>query len=150
MKTLLQRFMDKVNSDWQWTARKTEEGYGQMRFEGKALRAHRVSYELFNGPIPDGMFVLHSCDDPSCVNPDHLHLGNDSMNIREAYQRKRRIPLPSYGESNKHAKLTEDQVLEIRKLVAEGRTRASVVKQFGVSKSQVANIVTKKQWGHVK
>lgn len=77
---------------WNWSRVTNDFGYGRITYQGKTQVVHRLSYEAWNGPIPEGLSVLHSCDNPSCINPAHLHLGTYSDNIREAYQRGRRQP----------------------------------------------------------
>ena len=77
---------------WEWRASKVTSGYGQIKGQapfGKRLKAHRVSYEIHKGPIPDGMFVMHTCDNPGCVNPDHLRAGTHSDNMRDMASKKR-------------------------------------------------------------
>lgn len=88
------RFMAKVqkpndNGCWLWTACKNELGYGDFGVGGKNLKAHRVSYQLFVGEIPDGLFILHSCDTPSCVSPFHLRTGNNQDNVNDMISRRR-------------------------------------------------------------
>ena len=73
---------------WIWTGAELK-GYGRMVVNGKYLRAHRISWELYRGPIPDGLLVLHHCDVPACVNPDHLYLGSDLDNMRDRLRRGR-------------------------------------------------------------
>lgn len=89
---LAERFWKKVqktNSCWTWIGCKNRTGYGIIRLEPRNLRAHRVSWELVNGPIPDGMHVLHRCDNPTCVNPAHLYLGTQKDNIQDAASKGR-------------------------------------------------------------
>jgi len=77
---------------WEWTAGKNAGGYGRITFKGKVTLAHRLSYQTFCGPIPDGVYVCHHCDNPSCINPDHLWLGTNSDNILDC-SKKGRHPL---------------------------------------------------------
>ena len=91
----IQRFWSKVDKRgacWNWTASRMVSGYGVLKFRGRTCGAHRVAYELTHGPIPDGMVVMHSCDNPSCVNPAHLSLGTICDNMRDMYAKGRRGP----------------------------------------------------------
>ena len=137
MKTLAERFWSKVqiganDECWPFTSVDVR-GYGQIQ-AGKrgvgVLKAHRVSYELHNGPVPDGLHVLHSCDNPSCVNPSHLHLGTHQDNMREMAARRRA------GQR----RLNEEQVVEIRDLRSRGVSQREVARLFGVTKNAISNI----------
>ena len=75
---------------WEWTGVKNQDGYGRVRVNGKLLSAHRVVYAQLYGPIPEGLNVLHNCDNPGCVNPTHLRLGTQTDNLHDAYDRERR------------------------------------------------------------
>jgi hypothetical protein len=88
----IQRFLikvDKTDSCWIWTANKDKNGYGRFKFERYPHPAHRFSYKLFKGEIPKGMLICHSCDNPSCVNPEHLWLGSCSDNTRDMVSKNR-------------------------------------------------------------
>lgn len=76
---------------WEWAASKFKNDYGKFRHSGKTLYTHRVSWELTNGAIPDGLCVLHECDNPACVNPSHLFLGTQLDNIRDRHNKKRDV-----------------------------------------------------------
>src|SRR4026209_597513 len=102
--------VQKTDSCWLWLASKGEHGYGWVALNNKNRHASRAAWELTNGPIPKGMFVLHRCDNPPCVRPDHLFLGTTQDNANEMSRKGRSL----YGERNRRAKLTEAQVLEIR------------------------------------
>ncbi len=101
----MKRFFDKVNKTgncWEWQASKID-GYGAFKLDGKTQGAHRVSWGLHNGPIPDGLMVCHKCDNRGCVNPGHLFLGTHSDNMKDCYAKGRMI-LPTksrFKEGNK-------------------------------------------------
>jgi hypothetical protein len=119
--------------------------YGGWSMNGKFIRAHRASWILFRGPIPDGLCVLHNCDVPSCVNPDHLRLGTLSDNRRDAVIRGRaNFPL---GERHGCSKLAEADVVAIR---ASTGTCKAVGKRYGISATQVCDIKRRKSWSHVE
>lgn len=145
-----QRLWDKIdvgnaNDCWKWKA-SLRQGYGNFRLNNKMVFAHRVVYELVNGPIPEGMHVLHACDEPLCCNPAHLHLGTHAQNMREMAIRGR----AASGERIKNAKLTADQVREIRKMYALGGwSYQGLANVFGVSYVQISSIVRNKAWTHI-
>lgn len=148
--------------NWLWTGatlnptKRGTGGYGIIGVEGKILLAHRVSYELAYGPIPKGMWVLHNCPGPegdkrSCIRPTHLWIGDHADNTRDAVQKGRySFPCPQRGKGtlNGAAKLTEDQVLEIRRLRGF-QSQASLAAQFGVSSSLISLIHQEKLWTHI-
>jgi hypothetical protein len=115
---LRERFLEKVqktDSCWNWIGCKDAHGYGVIGAGGhqaRVLKAHRVAYEIFVGPIPEGLCVLHHCDNPVCLNPSHLFLGTQTDNIRDMRAKKRDRQLR--GEHSGRAKLTWEQVQEIR------------------------------------
>lgn len=126
-------------------------GRGSVRPLGRMVYAHRLAYELGVGPIPDGMHVLHQCDNPRCINPAHLSLGTHSQNMKECSERGRaRIPNPiKRGEQNGAAKLADVEVLSIRRLLSAGRAQRDIAARFGVSQQTIANIKSGKRWGHI-
>lgn len=88
----MDRFWSRVDKDgacWEWAGARHPQGYGVFSAGGRSLRAHRFAFQLANGPIPEGMFVLHSCDNPPCVNPAHLRLGSHADNMRDMSARRR-------------------------------------------------------------
>ena len=148
-KTMKERFYEKVGIDMKWTGAKTPFGYGKLYVNGKLEYAHRISYKIYNGEIPEGMLVLHSCDDGSCVNPDHLHLGTDADNMREMQERGRKKPGISKGEKNGRAKLTEKEVIEIRKNYKNGIKPRYLSKKYNIGVGSIFKIVSRKQWTHI-
>ena len=146
--SLPERFWPKVDRSagpeacWPWTGTQNASlGYGQIGRGGMGAGmayAHRVSYELANGAIPDGMCVLHRCDNPPCVNPAHLYLGTIADNNRDAKAKGR----TALGERNGQAKLTDEQVREIRRIHGSGGvTQRSLARKFGVQFMQISRIV---------
>ena len=151
---LAKRFWAKVdkstNKDcWDWGGAVGINGYGRISRgdgTGKDSFAHRVSWEIHCGPIPEGMYVLHKCDNPSCVNPAHLFLGTMADNAKDKVRKGR----STFGEKNINAKLTEKEVIEIRQLYATGEyTHEKLSEQFGVSRVMIGYIVKGRNWKHV-
>jgi hypothetical protein len=160
-RSLEERFWEKVDRRgpddcWEWQAGVYDFGYGKINEggRGKALRAHRLSYEMANGPIPEGLIVLHKCDNPPCVNPRHLRLGTHQDNIADMISKGRDNRGPGVkmklGEANTGSKLTEEQVREIRALCREGYTQTVIAARYGISQSGVSNIKNRKYWPHVE
>lgn len=131
---------------WEWMASRDHDGYGKLSTHNATwIRAHRFSYELHNGPIPNGLEVLHRCDNPPCVNPTHLFLGttSDNMNDKVAKGRQPR------GHEIGVAKLTESDVVRVRELKAQGMQQKAIAKLFGVCEDTISSIVLRKKWKHV-
>ena len=143
------RFWAKVakreNGCWEWTGALNDTGYGVIglgRREWGLERAHRLSYMMHKGPIPEGKFVCHSCDNPSCVNPDHLFLGSCAENISDMVQKGRN----AHGECS-YAKLTHAQVNEIRAIYAAGGiSQRALGERYGISRSMVGLITRGERW----
>lgn len=148
------KHVDKRGPDdcWEWQATKTKTGYGNLSIglqKGdyfRQVRAHRFSYELHYGQIPDGMEVCHKCDNPGCVNPAHLFLGTHQQNIADKIAKGRQ---PN-GEKLRQSKLTEDSVRLIREMRAEGMPYQEIAMQFGVHNVTILDVVRGKTWRHVK
>jgi len=146
------RFLSKfIKTDgcWNWTACKIKAGYGQINIDGKMQLAHRVSYEMYKNKIPEGLHVRHSCDNPSCVNPDHLELGTNQDNVNDRTKRGRHKYGISKGEKHGLAKLTEADVLEIRQMIQNGVYHKIIAELFDVSPSLICRINTGKNWSHI-
>jgi len=158
---IVDRFGDKVDKSprgsgcWLWTGTVTSRGYGKIGLgsavEGEVL-AHRLSWELANGkPVPDSLYVLHRCDNPLCVNPDHLFVGSQADNVHDMMTKGRDChPNPAIGERNGNSKLTIPQVLSIRRLLASGKSALSIGKLYGVTHSTILDIRNRAIWKSVK
>lgn len=146
-----ERFWSKVGDTtegcWVWQASKDTRGYGHVWFDGQLFRAHRVAWELTNGPIPEGLVVLHECDFRPCVNPKHLRLGTQRDNIHDAIAKGRNVTLP--GTKNGRAQLTEDQVREIRRRHAAGECVRTFAQEYGVAESTVYHVTQQISWKHL-
>lgn len=126
---------------WLWTGELSCKGYGIMKISGKQCRAHRVSWGLHRGDIPDGQYVLHRCDTPACVNPDHLFLGTVADNNADMTTKGRQARQP--GEANGRAKLTLAQVSDI---VKDRRLLREIAKDYGVHSTTISMIRLGKRW----
>lgn len=143
------KYINKIdNGCWLWTGWKNIDGYGSISVKGKDIKAHRFSYELHKDIIPIGMFVLHICDNPPCVNPEHLFIGNNSDNMQDMRNKGRANDKnKSSGEKHYRHKLTIQQVQAIRKLFSTGQyLKIELGKMFSTSGSNITDIVTFTTW----
>lgn len=150
MASLEQRFWAKVRKTdgcWLWAASTSFWGYGCFSFRRRFKLAHRVSWELHNGVIPEGLCVLHKCDTPKCVNPDHLFLGTNADNSADKVAKGRQSHTSNAGEASGRAKLTSVQVLEIRS--RPDCKGVDLAKAFGVCQAQISLIRHGKTWAHI-
>lgn len=134
---------------WMWKGAVDKDGYGRLQSENKTLKAHRVSFEISKGKIPEGKIVCHKCDIPGCVNPLHLYAGTHKSNVRDCMTRGRHkaVGKPHFGADNPKAKLTAGKVRQLRTDRAAGvKVRALCIK-YGVCKSTVERVVSGKYWG---
>lgn len=131
------------DSCWEWTGLRSE-GYGSISYAGRMRRAHRVSWELHNGPIPQGLLVLHRCDNPPCVRPDHLFLGTVTDNNRDRAVKGRSADVR--GWRSPKAKLTQAHVDEIRLRRANGESTVSLGTAFGVHHGTISRIAKRQTW----
>lgn len=149
-RSVIERFESKfvqagADECWPWLAGKFSDGYGQFKFDGKPISAHRMSYLLYVGEIPDEMCVCHKCDNKPCVNPSHFFLGTvlDNIHDRDAKGRGR---FAGKGEAHPMAKLTNEDILLIRENKGTG---ADIARFYGVKPSVICNIRKMKTWRHV-
>ena len=120
-----------------WTAYRCPDGYGHMSWAGRRSRAHRISWEIANGAVADGMHVLHRCDNPACVNPAHLFLGSNADNVADREQKKRGVV------QRKTHKLNEASARAIRSSMEPTRVLAE---RYGVHRTMVQGIRSGKMW----
>lgn len=163
-KPALERFWDRVDKSsdcWLWAGTKKNHSrypdpnrrYGVMEFEGRQWEVHRLSYKLAHGDIPIGMLVCHKCDNPLCVNPDHLFLGTIQENNRDRHVKGRtqvgRQQASITNPERQSKKLTIDQVREIHKRFSQGEGSDVLGQEFGIQRSTVHRIATGKMWSSV-
>lgn len=134
---------------WLWTGGKSRTGYGQTTFNYQHRLAHRVSWELTHGEIPDGMMVCHRCDNPACCNPEHLFIGSNSDNQLDSVLKGRSRAARQNGSTNHCARLTESQVIEIRRRRTSGEKGIDLAREFGVSQSALCQAYKGTTWGHL-
>jgi hypothetical protein len=147
LKDRFERKFSKTDGCWNWTGARAKNGYGQIgsgHRGGKTAYAHRVAYLLYVGEIPVGLDVCHTCDNPSCVRPDHLFLGTRADNMKDAREKGR----TGRGAKNGAAKLKEGDVREIRRLRGS-YSQAVLAEKFGVAKSTISAIQVRENWKHV-
>lgn len=144
------RFFKKIMPEpntgcWLWSGAPYGEGYGSFMHKGVIMRAHRFSYLIHKGEIPDGLHVLHTCDVRCCVNPDHLFLGTNIDNINDKIKKGRQ----ANGASINNSKLVGDQVMEIVSLYNSGNSIKSISKIFNITTANLYYIVSGITWGHL-
>jgi hypothetical protein len=155
----LARFMRRVNkteSCWEWMGARIASGYGRVILDSHAYLCHRVSYSHFNGPIPSGMIVRHSCDNPCCVNPAHLLIGTYADNGKDKSDRGRQpkgvLAKAHRGEKNHMARLTREQVEEIKRVYIPYHSEfggAALGRRYGITRMEVNHIVRGNRWDPV-
>lgn len=137
------RRVEKSEGCWLWTGPLDQYGYGRLTVRDRHAAAHRVAWALTNGPIPGGLQVLHRCDNPPCVCPDHLFLGTQADNLADAVG-KGRLVLRGSGASG--AKLTEDDIRAIR---ASDDRQVAMASRYGVTQAAISAIRLRKTWAHL-
>lgn len=166
-RTELARFQEKfkvaASGCWEWQGNRTPKGYG-MFYSAAAktkVRAHRFSFEFFKSPIPAGLFVCHSCDNPKCVNPGHLWLGSAADNMADAVVKGRiscadrpggnpqALSEHQIGEANPRAVLGEADVLAIRDSLKQGATSRNLAVKFGVHYRTIRAVAIRRSWAHI-
>lgn len=132
-----------------WSRSLAKTGYGQVAFRGKVSLAHRVAFEVANGPIPDGLFVLHKCDVRACVNPSHLFLGTQAENMADMAAKGRSRNRDNRGDRHAMAKLNSAEVLVIAERLKSGESSAALGREFGVGRTAIVKIKLGESWSSV-
>jgi hypothetical protein len=145
---------------WAWTAAIRGDGYGVISVDGVVMAAHRVSWALTHGPIPTGLWVLHKCDNRTCVRPAHLFLGTRRDNTDDAIA-KGRVATGARtihgthpervrrGEKHHWARITADDVVQIRRRIGSGETQAAIAREYGLHQTGVRKIALRLTWKHI-
>jgi len=137
------------NGCWLWQGGKTTFGHGIIAVNRKSHLAHRVAYKIWKDRVPLNMFVCHTCDNPKCINPDHLFIGTQDDNMKDMANKGRSNNGIQKGEKNPQSQLTDRQVRRIKRLLLNGHTRKEIANKFGVNEAVVGFISENKNWKHV-
>lgn len=163
------RVLETDKGCWEWQGARDSKGYGRVSYLGRPQTVSRVAWELVNGPIPDGMEVCHTCDNPPCINPAHLWIGTRSDNQRDSVNKKRNRAAThperyqrgkdsfsakyperlARGEKHGNARLKTQDVHEIRQRYANGESVSSLARAYNINWSTVDRVVKRKWWKHV-
>ena len=134
---------------WLWTAYRDRRGYGKIGNNGSSYLAHRIVFRLVNGDFPEHLKVCHRCDNPSCCNPNHLFLATQYDNVQDRHLKGHDAHFGLKGTAHPLAKLSEEQVREIRKFHKLGVSESKLAIQFSISQSHVSRIIQQKEWQHI-
>lgn len=151
---IIKRFIKKIrkcedDGCWEWTHGKIKTGYGVIRINNKNFGAHRISYLMHFGNFDNKLCVLHKCDNPSCVRPDHLYLGTQTDNMKDMDNKKRRKLNIMKGEQNGRSKLLVIDVINIKKMLSNKISQREIAKKYNVSQVAVSLIKRNKNWKYV-
>ena len=131
----------------EWNGSSDQKGYGHLRISGKLVKAHRYAWARQNGEIPKGLIIRHKCDNPKCVNIDHLEIGTHIDNVSDMDQRGRRVNAQAKGSCHVLSKVSEADIPKIR---ADNRRQIEIAKDYGISQAVVSKIKLRQAWGHVE
>lgn len=144
----LVRIPDAHSGCWQWIGNSGRKGYGHFTVRSKAVKAHRWIYECVVGSIGAGLVLRHKCDNPNCVNPNHLEPGTLAENMADMVSRGRNPD--RQGEKHPLCKMTDEKVRELRRKWSIGVTRSELSRQYGIAEGQVYKITKRINWRHVQ
>lgn len=152
---LIEKFLKKLpntlteNYCWEWQGIKDKQNYGILHHNRKNLKAHRISYEIYYSEPLGELYCLHKCDNPSCVNPNHLFSGTNLDNMRDKVKKGRCFTGNQKGEKNGSSKLKDKDVIDIRYLYSKGITKKQLAKKYNIHEINVYYIITNKTWKHL-
>lgn len=158
MKSIVQRFeskFSKVEGCWNWNAYIDKDGYGRFRIGNKQVRSNRASYLIYKGAIGENLVIRHKCDNPSCVNPDHLEIGTNFDNVMDMVCRNRQAKGEKIyknrrsfkGQCSPKAKITEKQALSI---LSDERSHLTIAMEHGLTRAAVSNLKRGITWAHLR
>ena len=130
----------------EWQGSRDKNGYGTLRAGRKDYKAHRAAFERTHGPIPKGMMVCHTCDNPPCCNVDHMFLGSASDNAQDCVSKSRHV----HGSKSANAKISDHIVRQIKARLKSGESQAAIARTFGIDQTTVSRVKRQKSWKHVK
>lgn len=134
---------------WEWNGGLSSKGYGGLWYKGVNYKTHRLAYETWVGPIPEGLHILHSCDNPPCINPEHLRPGTNDENVQDKMNRDRHGYGRMQGSRHGRSKLTEEEVILMRESHQNGIDAKQLAATYGVSPDHVRLILRRGVWRHV-
>lgn len=149
LKERFMKYVNKTESCWKWTGGLNDKGYGMVSVESRPRLAHRTSFKLFKGDIPEGMYVCHHCDIPDCVNPDHLFLGTPQDNMADMHAKGRWKYGTSLGENHGCAKLTDKEIRIIKNYPKKHGSGVFLAKRFNISRANISDIRNGRTWKHI-
>lgn len=147
----LENYVDKTGDCWIWTKNTYKYGYGRLSIgKSKQIRAHRYMYEKTYGVIPNGMNVLHSCDNPRCIKPEHLFLGTQKDNVTDMMKKRRGGYKSFKGEEHSNSKLKDTDIIKIKEMWSSGLfLQREIAKELGISQQVISKIVNGIAWKHL-
>lgn len=148
LKELYEKQVIRQEACWDWKGTLHRTGYAVIQYDGKQIGAHKASWLIHKGALTEKLWVLHKCDNKKCTNPEHLYLGSPSRNSLDREERQRR-PIKR-GIFHPNSKLTDEQVLEIKKLIRIGVPMTKISRDFKISYGSIEAIKNRKTWKHVK
>jgi hypothetical protein len=140
----------KLEGCWEYIGGKDKDGYGMFwnHIEYKRVRAHHQSYLIYKGAIPKGKWVLHTCDNPSCINPAHLFLGTPLENVQDMQMKGRKAP--TYGEFSGNHRFTEKDILNMFDMKSKGFSQTDIADKYKTHQATISKILHGKRWGYLK